>query len=81
MATSASHILKHQYSTVEKCPLLHGSTEDFLVVQKRLTREIECLERQLMRLRQQSFGNQKPVLGTYEEMIHSRREMLDRLTC
>lgn len=80
MATSAPHTLKHQYFTVGKPPLLHGSVGDFLVIQKRLTREIECLEKQLLRLRQQSSGNQKPVLGTYEEMIHARREMLDQLT-
>lgn len=50
--------------------------KDSIKIKERLLREISCLERQLARLKKQTFNHQKPVLKTYEEMIQVRHDLL-----
>ncbi|WP_045856014.1 hypothetical protein [Teredinibacter purpureus] len=49
------------------------------LMKQQLVREITCLERQLERLRIRDELLDLSTLQTYEEMISSRREMLDNL--
>lgn len=55
-----------------------SSTEVSLLKQQ-LTREIACLERQLERVRSRHEFAEYTTLQTYEEMIESRRAMLENL--
>ena len=50
-----------------------------LALQQQLIREITCLERQLERLRLRDDLADMTTLQTYEEMINSRRELLQSL--
>ncbi|ACR12039.1 hypothetical protein [Teredinibacter turnerae] len=49
------------------------------VMRQQLIREITCLERQLERLRLRDEMLDFATLQTYEEMISSRKELLDSL--
>ena len=49
------------------------------LMRQQLIREITCLERQLERLRIRDELLDMSTLQTYEEMIGSRKEMLDNL--
>jgi hypothetical protein len=49
------------------------------VLQQQLIREITCLERQLERLRLRDDFLDLSTLQTYEEMINSRKNMLENL--
>jgi len=49
------------------------------LIRQQLVREITCLERQLERLRLRDELLDLTTLQTYEEMISSRRDMLDSL--
>lgn len=49
------------------------------MMRQQLIREITCLERQLERLRLRDELLDMSTLQTYEEMISSRKEMLDNL--
>lgn len=53
--------------------------QDTKIVRYRLQREISCLQMQLERLRRRGDILDLVTLQTYEEMISSRREMLDSL--
>ncbi|TVZ37246.1 hypothetical protein P886_1587 [Alteromonadaceae bacterium 2753L.S.0a.02] len=49
------------------------------LMRQQLIREITCLERQLERLRLRDELLDFSTLQTYEEMISSRKELLDNL--
>ncbi len=49
------------------------------LMKQQLVREITCLERQLERLRIRDEFLDFNTLRTYEDMISSRRDMLDNL--
>lgn len=49
------------------------------LMRQQLIREITCLERQLERLRLRDEMLDLSTLQTYEEMITSRKELLDSL--
>lgn len=49
------------------------------ILQQQLIREITCLERQLERLRLRDDVPDLSTLQTYEEMINSRKLMLENL--
>lgn len=54
--------------------------EENNVLRKQLEREIACLERQLDRLKYLEGRLDDITLRTYEDMIHSRRDMLAELS-
>lgn len=49
------------------------------MLKKQLEREINCLERQLERIRVKEEFAEVETLSTYEDMIESRRKMLSNL--
>lgn len=49
------------------------------LMKKQLIREISCLERHLQRLRSRDELLDSGTLQTYEDMISSRKQMLDNL--
>lgn len=55
------------------------STSEVAILKQQLTREIACLERQLERVRSRQEFAEYTTIQTYEEMIESRRNMLDNL--
>ena len=58
---------------------LQPPMEDTRILRKQLQREITCLELQLDRLRRRDEYLDVITLHTYEEMISSRRDMLESL--
>ncbi|WP_188149488.1 hypothetical protein [Teredinibacter waterburyi] len=61
---------------------LHGINAPYnntTLMRQQLIREITCLERQLERLRLRDELLDFSTVQTYEEMITSRREMLENL--
>lgn len=58
---------------------LQPSMEDTTVLRKQLQREISCLELQLERLRRRDEFLDLVTQQTYEEMISSRKDMLNSL--
>lgn len=52
---------------------------DVIRMKAQLAREIECLERQLARIRMRDDLLDIMTLQTYEEMISSRKEILESL--
>lgn len=52
---------------------------DVIRMKAQLIREIECLERQLSRIRMRDDLLDMITLQTYEEMISSRQEILETL--
>lgn len=48
-------------------------------LKKQLTREIDCLERQLERLKLRNDFLDFTTLQTYQDMISSRRDMVENL--
>lgn len=66
-----------QYSTMR--PYLQLKMEDTSLLRKKLQREINCLEIQLDRLHRRDDVLDFVTQQTYEEMIQSRRGVLDSL--
>lgn len=58
---------------------LQPALEDTTILRKQLQREISCLELQLARLRRRDEFLDLITLQTYEEMISSRRDMIESL--
>lgn len=58
---------------------LQPAMEDTAILRKQLEREINCLETQLERLKRRDEFLDLITLQTYEEMISSRRDMLDAI--
>ncbi len=53
--------------------------DETTLLKKQLIREIACLERQLERVRAREEFAEYNTLETYEDMIESRRKMLNNL--
>jgi|GEM_PF-990014 hypothetical protein len=60
-------------------PFQGSEQNDTSILKQQLVREITCLERQLERIRLRDECADDYTLQTYEDMIESRRKMLDNL--
>lgn len=70
---------KRKMNQAQHALLAPTQRTDVIRMKAQLAREIECLERQLARLRMRDDLLDMITLRTYEEMIFSRQELLESL--
>ncbi len=66
-------------SSLSQAGLAVAQFEPPSILKQQLVREISCLERQLERVRMRDQFADDSTLTTYEDMIDSRRKMLNNL--